>query len=107
MKKRPKHLMPVCVKNPCLALIAIFMMAGSGHCQRLGPPIAWWKFDDASGDKARDSEGQIDDRILNNYEWVKGVSGGALKFDGFTTVIERSPEQAPRLKGGFSIDTWV
>lgn len=45
--------------------------------------------------------------VQNHYEWVKGVRGSALKFDGFTTVIEIPGEQAPKLQKDLAIEAWV
>lgn len=78
-----------------------------GTCENRGAPIAWWKFDENQGDIAHDSAGGYNDRILNYHDWVKGVSGGGLKFDGFTTLVERDAKNVPKLQGGFTIDAWV
>ncbi len=75
--------------------------------QQTASPVAWWKFDEGTGSKVRDSAGGFDDQILNYYDWVKGASGMALKFDGFTTVIERPAKDAPRLREGFTISAWI
>lgn len=75
--------------------------------QQTTSPIAWWKFDEGTGDKVRDGAGGFEDQILNNYDWVKGTSGKALKFDGFATVIERPAKDAPKLREGFTISAWI
>jgi hypothetical protein len=35
------------------------------------------------------------------------LPGGALKFDGFTTVITRPAAAAPALRNGFSVEAWI
>jgi hypothetical protein len=69
--------------------------------------VAWWKFDQGSGDIALDSISHHQDRIVGRFNWVRGVSGTALKFDGFTTFIERERQTVPRLSRDFSIEAWV
>ncbi|HEX4022661.1 MAG TPA: LamG domain-containing protein [Acidobacteriaceae bacterium] len=69
--------------------------------------VAWWKFDKGIGNVAADSVSGSQDIILNNHEWVKGVSGTALKFDGFTTVLEHKPDNVPHLKNHFTIEAWI
>lgn len=44
--------------------------------------IAHWKFDDASGTTATDSENDNDGALTNGPIWTTGIIGGALQFDG-------------------------
>src|SRR5690242_16645578 len=89
------------------AVIMGFSLTVPAFSQKRGTPVAWWKFDEGRGDLAQDSASGSSDRILNFHDWVRGVSGGGLKFDGFTTVIEREAKDAPKLHGGFTIDAWI
>ena len=70
-------------------------------------PIAWWTFDEGTGDVARDNSGAITDKILNHHQWLTGVSKTGLKFDGFTTVIERDAKNVPQVGPQFSIEAWI
>jgi len=52
-----------------------------------GKPVGWWKFDEGSGTAAKNSGsfGRSGDGKLNNMDdsnWVDGVAGTALEFDG-------------------------
>ncbi len=38
---------------------------------------------------------------------MNGVSGSALVFDGYTSVITRDADRAPRLQEEFTIDAWL
>lgn len=69
--------------------------------------VAWWKFDDAKGKAALDSVSRVEDEILGNFKFVRGSSGTALSFDGFSTSIVRKAAKAPRLGRSFSIEAWV
>jgi len=69
--------------------------------------IAWWKFDEGQGRPAVDGISQKQDTIVGNFRHVPGVSGTAVKFDGFTTHMIREAAEAPRLSDAFSIEAWV
>lgn len=47
------------------------------------------------------------DIFKGNFEYVEGVSGTAVKFDGFTTRIIRTYIKVPNLTDGFSLEGWV
>jgi len=69
--------------------------------------LAWWKLDNVEKGKVIDSASGVEDIISGNFRLVSGVTGQALKFDGFTTVIRRKAELAPPLTGDFSLQAWV
>jgi len=51
--------------------------------------VAHWKLDDGSGTTALDSSGNGNDGTLNgNPQWVAGMIGGALHFDGSTDYVQ-------------------
>jgi hypothetical protein len=70
-------------------------------------PIAWWSFDESSGEAVYDNAGRIEDALRGNYKHVGGVSGNALRFDGYTTHVVREVDQVPMFEGSFSIEAWV
>jgi hypothetical protein len=52
------------------------------------PPVAYWKLDEGSGTTAYDSSGNGNTGTLNNGpQWVDGVVGKALKFDGVDDYV--------------------
>jgi hypothetical protein len=69
--------------------------------------IAWWKFDEAKGKHAIDSVTQKKDPIMRNFSYLPGVSGTAVKLDGFTTHIVRKAADAPPLRDAFTIEAWI
>jgi hypothetical protein len=87
-------------------LAAAILLANIAVAQN-DAPVAWWKFDEGSGNIARDEASSIGDNVLNNHQWAKGVSGTGLKFDGFTTLVERAAKDVPQLGPQFSIEAWV
>jgi hypothetical protein len=68
---------------------------------------AWWRFDEGEGKAAVDNVTGKQDAIERNFWRFPGVSGRAVKFDGFTTRIVRQAGDAPRLEDGFTIEAWV
>lgn len=52
-------------------------------------PVAWWSFDEANAEHARDRAGGIDDQVIGNTLRVGGVVKRALKCDGFTARVIR------------------
>ena len=70
-------------------------------------PVAWWKFDKGQDRAAADSASGIQDEILGFFKYVKGTSGDALRFDGYSTVLRRKANNAPKLGKSFSIEAWV
>ncbi|MHC4572634.1 MAG: LamG domain-containing protein [Planctomycetota bacterium] len=70
-------------------------------------PAAWWKFDEGKGRAALDSSSGKKDTIKGNFKYISGVSGSAIKSDGFTTRVIRSAADAPRLADEFTVEAWV
>ena len=47
--------------------------------------VAHWKFDEGSGDIAHDSSGSgHDGTLMGDTQWMPGIIGGALAFDGYS-----------------------
>ena len=86
---------------------AFFIACIPAGAQTTAGLAAQWAFDDQRGNIVHDSVSGHDTPILNNYQWVKGVSGDGLKFDGFTTVIELTPRDAPKIGPGFTVESWI
>ena len=70
-------------------------------------PVAWWRFDEGTGAAATDAAAHITDSIRRNARFVPGVSGSALKLDGFTAYVERESPFAPRLSAAFTVEAWI
>jgi len=70
-------------------------------------PVAWWKFDEVRNQAVLDSAIKKSDPINGNFRIVPGVSGSAIKFDGYATQVVRKAAEAPRLSDAFTIEAWV
>jgi len=86
------------------SLLIILMISGIYAQER---PVAWWTFDHVKGRTVVDNASGIQDEIEDHFNIVSGVSGQALKCDGFTTTIIRDEEIAPVISGPFSIEAWI
>ena len=88
-------------------MTALFVSVIPALAQSTDGLTARWAFDDHRGGTVHDSVSGHDSPILNNYQWVKGVSGDGLKFDGFTTVIELAAKEAPKVGPGFTVQARI
>ena len=73
----------------------------------LPAPIMHWNFDDADPAAAQDIAGNIKDKISGKFTPVRGVSGKAVRLDGYTFCLQRPGKQVPALGGDFTVDAWV
>jgi hypothetical protein len=74
----------------------------------VGKPVACWKFDEARGDRATESvSGQESEIFGSKSLWKKGVSGTALEFDGYNTLITLPVDSSPKLSDGLTLDGWI
>jgi hypothetical protein len=69
--------------------------------------LAWWTFDGKAEDSVIDRISGFEDPLSGNFRIVRGVSGQAIKFDGYTTLVRRKNEDAPALSSAFTIEAWV
>jgi len=72
------------------------------------PPVKCWRFDEGTGDTTREAV-DGDTCLIEGHRsyWKRGVSGTALAFDGYTTVVRLSAEKAPHLAGSVTLEGWV
>lgn len=90
--------------------IAVVVLTGSilasGQRDPQPAPAAWWTFDSSQA-LARDGAGGSADSVSGHYSLPPGVRGQALKLDGYTTVVRRRADAAPRPSEAFTIEAWV
>jgi hypothetical protein len=66
-----------------------------------------WKFEKNDNRLAVESVSQTNDSIEGNFRFTDGIEGGALKLDGFTSVIKHQPDESDKISGSFSVETWL
>jgi len=71
-------------------------------------PVSWFKFDEAIGDETKeDISGTVSQITGDKTMWKKGVSGTALQFDGYKTVVQIPAESAPKPAAEITLEAWV
>jgi len=74
----------------------------------VGSPAAWWKFDEGSGDSTQESLRPTTCTIGGSKSlWKAGVSGTALQFDGYDSVVTVPTDRAPSVSSGLTVEAWV
>ncbi|MBN2130392.1 MAG: hypothetical protein JW741_12890, partial [Sedimentisphaerales bacterium] len=73
----------------CRKMLLVFLFIGVWHVASpaLGQYdphlVGWWPLDEGSGTTAHDQSGHGNDgTFMGDPQWVPGVRGGALAFDG-------------------------
>ncbi|GAB2895217.1 hypothetical protein GCM10027180_26380 [Microbulbifer echini] len=73
-----------------------------------GKPVSHWQFDEGEGtstiDNLSSATGYIDS---HGSDWVGGVSGSALLFDGYRSAVVVAQDEAPVLTDSISIGAWI
>ncbi|TFG49342.1 MAG: LamG domain-containing protein, partial [Candidatus Brocadiia bacterium] len=71
-------------------------------------PVLWWSFDQDPDSHILDRSGRVSDTIEGQYRYLPGVSGNALKPDGYSTCITRNTVQESLiLDSAFTVEAWV
>jgi hypothetical protein len=72
-------------------------------------PVGYWKFDEGSGTTATDSSGNGNTgTLLNGPQWVEGVKGSALHFDGIDDSVHVPNTQSLTLAGdAITVEFWM
>ena len=71
-------------------------------------PGAWWKFDEGSGNSTQENIEPTNCTIGGPKSlWKAGVSGTALQFDGYDSVVTLPRGQAPSVGDGLTVEAWV
>ena len=74
----------------------------------VAPPALWFKFDEGTGDFTEEAvtKARLPVSGPKTY-WKRGVSGTALEFDGYNTVVSLPASKAPALSGGsLTLEAW-
>jgi len=86
-----------------ISLCSLWLVCGAAEKEK--GLAGWWKFDEGSGDTAKDASGNGNDGVINGAEWTAGKFGKALKFNGDGFVeISHSDALIPEK---FTLEAWV
>lgn len=70
--------------------------------------LAYWKFDEGNGETAGDSSANENSGEIEDAEWVEGISGTALSFNGTSArVIVPNSDSLHSETGDITIEAWI
>ena len=69
--------------------------------------VAYWNFDEGSGNILHDVSGNGNDGTIYGATWVRGVKGYALRFDGENDYVDVPDSSLLDLTGDFTLIVWV
>jgi len=90
-----------------LPVSSAYAQSGSTRLEKSGDLISWWSFDEKNEEYVIDKVQQSKDALFGNYEYVDGISGRAIKLDGFRTYIKRDQNNLKNLTGAFTVESWI
>ncbi|MGA2152197.1 MAG: LamG domain-containing protein, partial [Geobacteraceae bacterium] len=96
----------ICRATVLLSSLILTLFPAGAFAQDQGL-VAQWSFEEVATPTARDIASGVEDKVAGFYKYVPGVTGMGLRFDGYTTQVIRTAEQAPQLNGAFSVEAWV
>lgn len=79
----------------------------AGLAQITPQPVARWNFDSSHSRMLNDEVSNTKDSIHGNFSLTTGISGKALKLDGFSTSVTRRAGLVPELGGSFTFEAWI
>ena len=81
---------------------------GDVWCFKTGRLVAWWKFDDGSGDIVADSSGfGRNGKLIGDPNWIDGIAGGALEFDGDGDYVDMGKDPDFDIKNQITVSVWI
>jgi len=69
--------------------------------------VGMWLMDEGSGDMMMDSSGNNNDGMIVGAQWVDGINGMGLAFDGASHVAIPASETTDDIQNGFTYMIWL
>ncbi|MCK4342403.1 MAG: LamG domain-containing protein, partial [Phycisphaerae bacterium] len=70
--------------------------------------VAYWSFDEGSGNTVHDSSGHANHGTKHGASWVEGISGTALSFDGLDDYVDVPHNDSLNPAGSpWTVSVWV
>ena len=87
-----------------LALMLSRILTSAAEAEMLG----WWRLNEGSGSTASDSSGNNNDgTLVGNPQWVVGVAGSALEFNGTSDFVNCGNDESLDITGPITITCWM
>ena len=98
-----------------LAVIIVFILLASTftlfvpQVKSLGTgPVGYWRFDEGSGTTAIDSSGKGNTGQIHGAQWIQGVAGKALRFDGIGDYVSIPHSSSLDISGHeITVEYWL
>ena len=104
MKTTVASLKVLCISFMVMSLMFVGISSVESD---LGTAVGMWLFDEGSGDVAGDSSGMGNNGTIHGgAEWVDGMFGSALSFDGSDDYVEIAHDASLNVGGGHTIALW-
>jgi hypothetical protein len=85
-----------------VVLSVVGILTNFGHAAE---PMGHWRLDEGTGEEIKDSsKGKNNGELLNGPEWVDGVLGKALKFDGQDDCVRIPVDHLPE---EYTLSAWI
>ncbi len=68
--------------------------------------VAYWNFDEGSGNILHDVSGHGNDGTIHSATWVQGVKGSALRFDGTHSFVDCGNNTSLNVYSAITIAAW-
>jgi hypothetical protein len=96
-------------RSPADILNDFKAVTGSSPSQQAGSDtIAYWKFDEGSGNIAHDSSGNGNDGTIMGAQWVDGTKGKGLSLDGINDYVSIPHSSSLDITGReITVEYWV
>lgn len=95
----------------CLMVVGVAMLLGPTVWAVGGVDdhtLAYWKFDEGGGTVAVDSSPNANDGDIEDAEWVTGIAGSGLSFDGDSArVVVPDAASLHSESGDITIEAWI
>ncbi len=94
----------MCRKMTCLiAFVLVLSIVGNASTELM----AYWRFDEGSGDVVNDSSGNGNNGTIYNAEWGVGQYGQALHFNGQDSYVEVPTSENLEIDTTVTIAAWI
>lgn len=89
-----------------ISLMFVLICQGTGLCapQNL---VAAWAFDEGNGSNVSDVSGNGHDGAISGAQWVDGMFGKALRFNGDGDQVLVPHDEALNIQGELTVEAWV
>ncbi|MCK4342415.1 MAG: LamG domain-containing protein [Phycisphaerae bacterium] len=97
-----------CLTMSALAIVGLTLVAPStAVADRDDSLVGYWTYDEGGGGTVHDYSGYGNNGTLSGANWVSGVLGTALSFDGVDDYVEVADSASLDLTSAFTIEAWV